>query len=63
MKPKDRMFPGIEEHYQLQLREVVSEPQTPRRRNSTGPGQRFVFSPEALDPVSELSRDSTITRH
>ncbi len=63
MKPKDRMFPGIEEHYQLQLRQVVSEPQTPRRRNSSGAEQRFVFSPEALEPVSDRSRESTITRH
>src|SRR5262249_19271376 len=31
VKPKDRKFPSIDEHYQLQLREVVSESYAQRR--------------------------------
>jgi hypothetical protein len=62
MKPKDRMFPTIEEHYQLQLREVVSESYPQRRRNRPEE-RRFAFGAEVIDPVGERVRESRITRH
>ena len=63
MKPKDRMFPTIEEHYQLQLREVVSESYPQRRRNRPDAERRFAFGTGVVDPVGDRMREPGITRH
>jgi hypothetical protein len=63
MKPKDRMFPTIEEHYQLQLREVVSESYPQRRWNRSGADRQFALRAGVADPVDDRVCESTTTRH
>jgi hypothetical protein len=63
MKPKDRMFPTLEEYSQLQLRQVVSEPYPPRRWNRSGADRHFALCAEVVDPIGDRVRKSTTTRH
>jgi hypothetical protein len=63
MKPKDRMFPTIDEHYQLQLRQVVSEPYPQRRWNRSGPGHDSTLRAGFVEPIGERDCKSTTTRH
>jgi hypothetical protein len=63
MKPKDRMFPTIEEHYQLQLRQVVSESYPQRRWNRSGADRHFALRAGVVDSMGDLDCKSTTTRH
>jgi hypothetical protein len=63
MKPKDRMFPTIDEQYQLQLRQVVSESYPQRRWNRSGADRQFALPAEVVDPIGDRVCKSTITRH
>lgn len=63
MKPKDRMLPTIGEHYQLQLRQVVSEPYPQRRWNRSGADRRFAVRAGFVDPIGDQVCKSTTTRH
>jgi hypothetical protein len=59
MKPKDRMFPTIGDHYQLQLRQVVSESYPQRRWIPSGADRRAAV----VDPIGDRVCKSTATRH
>ncbi len=59
MKTKDRMYPTIEEYYQLQLQPVVSEPY-PRR--NLGPS-RFAPRPQAVESSADRGSKSTNKLH
>jgi hypothetical protein len=63
MKPKDRMFPTLEEHYQLQLREVVSESYPQRRWNRSGAERDFALRAGVVDSMGDQDCQSTTTRH
>jgi hypothetical protein len=63
MKPKDRMFPTIDEHYQLQLRQVVSESYPQHRWNRSGPGHDSALRAGFVDPIGDRDHESTPTRH
>lgn len=63
MKPKDRMFPTIDEHYQLQLRQVVSESYPQRRGNRSGAERHFALSAGVGDPMGDRVCKPTTTRH
>jgi hypothetical protein len=63
MKPKDRMFPTIGEHYQLQLRQVVSESYPQRRWNRSGADRHFALRAGVVDPSGDRVCKSTTTRH
>ena len=63
MKPKDRMFPTIGEHDQLQLRQVVSESYPQRRGNRSGADAHFALRSEVIDPIGDRVCKSTSTRH
>jgi hypothetical protein len=63
MKPKDRMFPTIDEHYQLQLQPVVSESYPQRRWNRSGADRRFALSAGVVNPIGGQVCKSTTTRH
>ena len=62
MKPKDRMFPPIGEHYQLQLRQVVSESHPQRRWNPSGADRHFAVRAEVVDPMGDRVCKSTTSR-
>ena len=63
MKPKDRMFPTIDEHCQLQLREVVSESYPQRRWNRSDADRNCALRAEVIDPIGDRVCKSTTTRH
>jgi hypothetical protein len=63
MKPKDRMLPTIDEHYQLQLRQVVSESYPQRRGNGPGADRQFALRAGIVDSVADRVWKSTTTRH
>ena len=63
MKPKERMFPIIDEHYQLQLREVVCESYPQRHWNRSGADRHFALRAEVVDPIGERVCKFTTTRH
>ena len=63
MKPKDRMYPTIDEHYQLQLRPVVSESYPQRRWNRSGAERHFALGAEVVEPMGDRVCKSTPTRH
>jgi hypothetical protein len=62
MKPKDRMFPTVES-YQLQLREVASEPHPQQLRNRSGAARYFTFNANVVDYTCDPGCKSTTTRH
>jgi hypothetical protein len=62
MKPKDRMFPTIGEHYQLQLQPVVSESYPQRRWNRSGADRHSALRAGIVDPMGDRGCKST-TRH
>jgi hypothetical protein len=63
MKPKDRMFPTIDEHYQLQLQQVVSESDRQRRWNYSGADRHFALRAGVIDPTGDRICKSATTRH
>jgi hypothetical protein len=63
MKPKDRKFPTIDEHYQLQLRQVVSESYPQGRWNRSGADRQFGLHAGVVDPIDDRVGTSTTTRH
>jgi len=63
MKPKERMFPTLEEHYQLQLREVVSESYPQRRWNRSAEDRHLALGAGAADAMGDRDCKSTTTRH
>ena len=63
MKPKERMFPTIDEHYQLQLREVVCESHQQRHWNRSGADHHFALHAGVVDPIGERVCKFTTTRH
>jgi hypothetical protein len=63
MKPKDRMFPTIGEHYQLQLRQVVSESYPQRRWNRSDADGRSALRAGVVDPIGDQVCKSSTTRH
>ena len=63
MKPKDRMFPSMDEPYQLQLRQVVTESYPQRRWNRSGADRHFALLPGVVDPIGDRVCKLTTTRH
>ena len=64
MKPKNQMLPTIDEHYQLQLRQVVVSESYPQRRgNGPGADRQFALRAGIVDSVGERVWKSTTTRH
>jgi hypothetical protein len=63
MKPKDRMFPTSSEHYQLQLRQVVSESYPQRRWNRSGADRHSALRAVVVDPIGDRVCKPTNTRH
>ena len=63
MKPKDRMFPTIDEHYQLQLQPVVAESYPQRRWNRSGADRNVALHAGVVDPTGDRVCKSTTTRH
>jgi hypothetical protein len=63
MKPKDQMFPAVDERYQLQLREVASESYPQRRWNGSGAERHFALRAGIVDSMGDQVCKSTPTRH
>ena len=63
MKPKDRMFPIPDEHYQLQLQPVVSEPYRQRRWNRSDADRQIALRAEVGDLMGDRVCKYTTTRH
>jgi hypothetical protein len=63
MKPKDRMFPTVDEQYQLRLQQVVSESDRQRRWNHSGVDRQFALRGTVIDPIDDQVCKSAITRH
>ncbi len=63
MKPKDRMFPTIGEHDQLQLQQVVSETYQQRRWYHSGAARHLARSAAGIDPIGEGDCKSATRRH
>ncbi len=63
MKPKDRMFPTIDEHYQLRLQPVVSESYPKQRENRSAAQRRAALGTGFVDSVAERICKSATTLH
>jgi len=63
MNPKDRKFPTLDEHYQLQLRQVVSESYPQGRWNRPDADRQFALCAGVVDPIDDRVGTSTTTRH